>query len=448
MDYFLHFIANAFGEVSFGVMTLGVAFAILLTLVLLGISGFASGAEIAFFSLSPSDISELNGSKLSRDKTIQVLREDSERTLATILITNNLVNVTIIMLCNFIFARLVNFGNAVWLQFLCITVLLTFILLLFGEIMPKVFSRQNPLAFCRRCVGGISICRRVFWPLETILLRSGILAEKVVQKENHVLSVDDLEQALELTDKNDIKDERSMLKGIIRFGDETAKEVMTSRQDIVDLDIKCSYADVLKCIVENNYSRIPVYQENEDNIRGVLYIKDLLPHLSKPATFRWQSLIRPPYFVPETKKIDDLMREFQENKVHIAIVVDEFGGTSGIVTLEDILEEIVGEINDEYDEDTKSYSKLNYNTYLFEGKTLLSDFCKVLNVDDDEFVDVEGDADTLAGLLLEIKGDFPSMHEKIDYKNYTFEVMEIGQRRISKVKVTVHEKKYLNDKED
>lgn len=448
MDYFLHFITNAFGEVSFGVMTPGVAFAILLTLVLLGISGFASGAEIAFFSLSPSDISELNGSKQSRDKTIQVLREDSERTLATILITNNLVNVTIIMLCNFIFARLVNFGNAVWLQFLCITVLLTFILLLFGEIMPKVFSRQNPLAFCRRCVGGISICRRVFWPLETILLRSGILAEKVVQKENHVLSVDDLEQALELTDKNDIKDERSMLKGIIRFGDETAKEVMTSRQDIVDLDIKCSYADVLKCIVENNYSRIPVYQENEDNIRGVLYIKDLLPHLSKPATFRWQSLIRPPYFVPETKKIDDLMREFQENKVHIAIVVDEFGGTSGIVTLEDILEEIVGEINDEYDEDTKSYSKLNYNTYLFEGKTLLSDFCKVLNVDDDEFVDVEGDADTLAGLLLEIKGDFPSMHEKIDYKNYTFEVMEIGQRRLSKVKVTVHEKKYLNDKED
>ena len=448
MDYFLHFITNAFGEVSFGVMTPGVAFAILLTLVLLGISGFASGAEIAFFSLSPSDISELNGSKQSRDKTIQVLREDSERTLATILITNNLVNVTIIMLCNFIFARLVNFGNAVWLQFLCITVLLTFILLLFGEIMPKVFSRQNPLAFCRRCVGGISICRRVFWPLETILLRSGILAEKVVQKENHVLSVDDLEQALELTDKNDIKDERNMLKGIIRFGDETAKEVMTSRQDIVDLDIKCSYADVLKCIVENNYSRIPVYQENEDNIRGVLYIKDLLPHLSKPATFRWQSLIRPPYFVPETKKIDDLMREFQENKVHIAIVVDEFGGTSGIVTLEDILEEIVGEINDEYDEDTKSYSKLNYNTYLFEGKTLLSDFCKVLNVDDDEFVDVEGDADTLAGLLLEIKGDFPSMHEKIDYKNYTFEVMEIGQRRISKVKVTVHEKKYLNDKED
>lgn len=255
------------------------------------------------------------------------------------------------------------------------------------------------------------------------------------------MSVDDLEHALELTDKNDIKDEQSMLKGIIRFGDETAKEVMTSRQDIVGLDIKSNYTEVLNCIVENNYSRIPVYQENGDNIRGILYIKDLLPHLSKPATFRWQSLMRPPYFVPETKKIDDLMREFQENKIHIAIVVDEFGGTSGLVTLEDILEEIVGEINDEYDEESKLYSKLNYNTYIFEGKTLLSDFCKTLNINDEEFADVEGDADTLAGLLLEIKGDFLSIHEKIDFKNYTFEIVGIEERRISRIKVTIHEKK-------
>ena len=447
MDDIFSSIVNSFAEVSFGEFTYGVGLAGCLTLLLLWVSGFASGSEIAFFSLSPSDIAELKASRSSRDKKIQVLRDDSERTLATILITNNLVNVTIIMLCNYIFGALVDFGRAVWLQFLCITVLLTFILLLFGEIMPKVFSRQNPLAFCRRGVGGIMFARKVFWPLETMLLRSGILAEKVVQKENHVLSVDDLEQALELTDKNDIKDEQSMLKGIIRFGDETAKEVMTSRQDIVDLDIKCNYADVLKCIVDNNYSRIPVYQDNEDNIRGVLYIKDLLPHLSKPSNFRWQSLIRPPYFVPETKKIDDLMREFQENKVHIAIVVDEFGGTSGIVTLEDILEEIVGEINDEYDDDVKSYSKLNYNTYLFEGKTLLTDFCKVLNVSDDEFADVEGDADTLAGLLLEIKGDFPSMHEKIDFKNYTFEVMGVEERRISKVKVTVHEHRKVSAEE-
>lgn len=369
-----------------------------------------------------------------------MLRDDSERTLATILIANNFVNVTIIMLCNYIFGSLVKFKSE-WLEFLCITVLLTFLLLLFGEIMPKVYSRQTPLKFCRRVVGGVMFLRKLFWPLETILIRSGMLAEKVMQKENRQLSVDDLEQALELTDKNDIKEEQSMLQGIIRFGDETAKEVMTSRQDIVDLDIRSSYADVLKCIVENNYSRIPVYQDNTDNIRGVLYIKDLLPHLGKPASFRWQSLIRPPYFVPETKKIDDLLREFQDNKVHIAIVVDEFGGTCGIVTLEDILEEIVGEINDEFDEDEKTYSKLNYNTYLFEGKTLLSDFCRILQIDDDEFSDVEGDADTLAGLLLEIKGDFLSIHEKIDYLNYTFEVVGLEERRISRVKVTIHEKK-------
>ena len=223
---------------------------------------------------------------------------------------------------------------------------------------------------------------------------------------------------------------------------------MTSRQDIVDIDIKSSFADVLSCIVENNYSRIPVYQDNTDNIRGVLYIKDLLPHLSKPSNFRWQSMIRPPYFVPETKKIDDLLREFQENKVHIAIVVDEFGGTSGLVTLEDILEEIVGEINDEFDEEEKYYSKLNYNTFVFEGKTLLSDFCKIIKVDDDEFSEVEGDADSLAGLLLELKGEFPSIHEKLEYKNYTFEVLGIEERRISLIKVTIHDKNRATESHD
>lgn len=441
METYIYFLRETWDAVQFHAPTTGVIFAIVLAMILMGASAFASGSEIAFFSLSPADIAEVEAGKTSSDRSIQKLREDSERTLATILITNNFVNVTIIMLCNSIFGHLVEFGEkAQWLQFLTLTVFLTFLLLLFGEIMPKVYSRQDPLGFCRKCVSGICFCRKLFWPIENVLLKSGVLAEKVVQKENHVLSVDDLEQALKLTDKDEIKDEQSMLKGIIRFGDETAKEVMTSRQDIVGLDIKSNYTDVLNCVVENNYSRIPVYQENGDNIRGILYIKDLLPHLSKPATFRWQSLMRPPYFVPETKKIDDLMREFQENKIHIAIVVDEFGGTSGLVTLEDILEEIVGEINDEYDEEDKSYTKLNYNTYVFEGKTLLCDFCKILNIDDAEFADVEGDADSLAGLLLEIKGDFPSIHEKIDYKNYTFEVVEIKERRISRIKVIVHEK--------
>jgi len=431
--------------VTFNPLSTGAIVAFALAALLLVLSGFASGSEIAFFSLSPSDINELDQQKTETDKKIQMLREDSERTLATILITNNLVNVTIIMLLNYAIAQLVHF-NVAWLEFVCITVLLTFLLLLFGEIMPKVYSRQNPLAFCRKAVRGIVLLRKLFWPVENILLKSGNFAEKVIQKESHQLSVDDLEQALELTNSADIKDEQSMLKGIIRFGDETAKEIMTSRQDIVDLDIRCSYKDVLKCIVDNNYSRIPVYQDNEDNIRGILYIKDLLPHLSKPVNFRWQSLIRPPYFVPETKKIDDLLREFQENKVHIAIVVDEFGGTSGLVSMEDILEEIVGEINDEYDEEEKTYSKLNYNTYIFEGKTLLSDFTKILNVDDDEFSDVEGDADTLAGLLLEIKGDFLSLHEKVRYKNYDFEVLGIDERRISKIKVTIQPKAKASEK--
>ena len=214
---------------------------------------------------------------------------------------------------------------------------------------------------------------------------------------------------------------------------------MTSRQDVVDLDFRSTFGEVLQCIVENNYSRIPVYQDTVDNIRGILYIKDLLPHLSKPASFRWQSLIRPPYFVPETKKIDDLLREFQENKVHIAGVVDEFGGTSGIVTMEDILEEIVGEINDEYDDEEKNYVRINANTYVFEGKTLLADLYRILDINDETFADVEGDADTIAGLLLEIKGDFPQLHERIDYANFTFEIQEVEEHRIAKVKIVVHD---------
>ena len=431
--------AQILNEVHVMMPSIGAVIAAIMACLLLLASGFASGSEIAFFSLSPADLNELEESSSNDDRKILMLRNDSERTLATILITNNLVNVTIIMLCNFFFSQTVDFGSAYWLEFVCITVLLTFLLLLFGEIMPKVYSGQHALAFCRRSADTIFFLSKVFRPLASVLIRSGALAGKVVQRENHVLSVDDLEQALELTDKNELKDEQNMLEGIVRFGDETAKEIMTSRQDVVDLDFRSTFKEVLQSIVENNYSRIPVYQDTVDNIRGILYIKDLLPHLSKSSSFRWQSLIRPPYFVPETKKIDDLLREFQENKVHIAIVVDEFGGTSGIVTMEDILEEIVGEINDEYDDEEKSYVRVNANTYIFEGKTLLADLYKILDIDDDTFADVEGDADTIAGLLLEIKGDFPQLHERIDYANFTFEIQEVEEHRISKVKIVVHD---------
>ncbi len=418
-------------------MTVGVAIALAAAAFLLMCSGFYSASEIAFFGLSPSDISDIEEEKKPADTKILSLREDSERLLATILICNNLTNVSIVMLLNYCFTKTVNFGDATVLQFLVLTVLLTFLILLFGEVIPKIYGSQHTLAFSRFSAPIMCVLTKVFRPVSSLLVRSRIVTQKLVHTDTQSLTVDDLEKAMELTDSKDIEEESSMLQGIIRFGGEMAKEIMTSRMDIVDLDMKTPFPEVLKCIVDNNYSRIPVYQGTRDNIKGILYIKDLLPHLGKPAGFRWQSLIRPPYFVPETKMIDDLLRDFQANKVHIAIVVDEFGGTSGIVTMEDIIEEIVGEINDEYDEEEKSYRKQPDGSYVFEGKTLLADFIKIFDLDDDYFKDVEGEADTLAGLLLEIKGEFPSLHERIVFGSFTFEVMKMDERRIVEVKVEV-----------
>jgi putative hemolysin len=418
--------------------TMGAMIALILAILLLYASGFVSASEIAFFSLSPSDLSKIEENEHPSDSRIKALLDDSERLLATILISNNFVNVTIIMLCNFFFASVVDFGNAKLLEFLLITVVLTFLLLLFGEIMPKIYSAQNTLKFCRKAAPVISVLLSVFKPVSNLLVHSTFLINKLTRKRKVPnLSVDDLSQALELTDKNEISEESNMLKGIIRFGEETAEEVMTSRLDIVDLEINTPFPDVIKCIVDNAYSRIPVYEESRDNIKGILYIKDLLPYLDKGADFKWQNLIRPAYFVPETKMIDDLLRDFQANKIHIAIVVDEFGGTSGIVTMEDIIEEIVGEINDEYDEEERTYVKISENVYIFEGKTLLSDFYKLAEIDPDDFESVAGDADTLAGLLLELKGEFPVLHEVINFNRYRFEILEMDARRIVKVKVTV-----------
>ena len=420
--------------------TTGAVIAIVLALLLLAASAFVSGSEIAFFSLDPNDENDLEESDKPVDIRINKLRSSQERLLATILISNNFVNVTIIMLCNFFFANTIHFHGPYGsiLEFVIVTVILTFLLLLFGEIMPKIFSAQNPLRFCRMAAPGINFLQKCFWPVENLLMSSTTITEKVVHKKHHSISVDDLEQALELTDKKEISDERNMLEGIIRFGDETVKEVMTPRMDVVDLDIRTPYSEVLKCIVDNVYSRIPVYSGSHDNVKGILYIKDLLPHIEKPAGFRWQSLIRAPYFVPETKKIDDLLRDFQANKVHIAVVVDEFGGNSGIITLEDIIEEIFGEINDEFDEEEKNFVRLNQNTFIFEAKTQLSDFTRYLKLDDETFEEVSGDSDTLGGLLLEIKGEFPKLHECIEFRNFAFEVLEMDERRILKIKVIIH----------
>ena len=440
-DSFLCRFAELFDGVTVYPPSVGAIVAISLAILLLFASGFVSASEIAFFSLSPNDLSEIEKEEHASDRRIVALLEDSEKLLATILISNNFVNVTIIMLCNFFFAEVVDFGNSVIVEFLVITVVLTFLLLLFGEIMPKIYSAQHTLKFVRMAAPIVMALKKAFSPLSNLLVRSSFIVNKCVAKKNYNISVDELSQALELTDKTEISEESNILEGIIRFGGETAKEVMTPRLDMVDLDVSATFNEVLDCVVENGYSRVPVYEDSRDNIKGILYIKDLLPYLKKEADFAWQNLIRPAYFVPETKMIDDLLRDFQTNKIHIAIVVDEFGGTSGIVTMEDIIEEIVGEINDEYDEEEHSYVKINDHTYVFEAKTLLSDFYKILKIDSDSFEDIEGDADTLAGLLLEIKGEFPKLHEKLEFEHFQFEVLEMDARRILKVKVLIGEQK-------
>jgi gliding motility-associated protein GldE len=399
-------------------------------------SGFASASEIAFFSLNPSDLNDIKERRHPSDEKIDALLQDSERLLATILVTNNFVNVTIITLCDYFFMKVFVFHSQM-AEFVILTVVLTFLLLLFGEIMPKIYSTQRALPFCRFAAPAIYTLRGVFSPLSYMLVNSTSFLSKYFSHKAHNISVDELSQALELTDKNELTEENKILEGIIRFGGETAKEVMTSRLDMVDLDIKASFSEVMKCIVDNVYSRIPVYSESRDNIKGILYIKDLLPHITKGDNFRWQSLIRPAYFVPETKMIDDLLRDFQTNKIHIAVVVDEFGGTSGIVTMEDIIEEIVGEINDEYDEEERSYVLIGENTWVFEAKTLLTDFYKITGIDEEEFEKVSGEADTVAGLLLELKGEFPVLHEKVVHGRYEFEVLEMDNRRIVKVKFTI-----------
>ena len=443
-ESFVGFFTDLLNGISVQTPTIGAIVCLVLAVILLFASGFASASEIAFFSLSPSDLNEIQEGNSSSDRKILYLLDDKEKLLATILVTNNFVNITIIVLCNYFFMQVFRFTSQL-AEFFILTVVLTFVLLLLGEIIPKIYSSQYTLKFCRLAAPGIMFCRSVFTPISSLLVRSIAIFGKWLTPKNHNITVDELSQALELTDKAELKEESNILEGIIRFGDETAKEVMTSRLDMVAVDITMPFKRVLSLVVENAYSRVPVYRDTPDDIKGVLYIKDLLPHLTKGDNFRWQTLIRPPFFVPETKKIDDLLRDFHTNKVHIAIVVDEFGGTSGIVTMEDIIEEIVGEINDEYDEENRTYVVLDNHTWIFEAKTLLTDFFKVTHLDEELFDDVVGDADTLAGLLLELKGEFPALHEKLKYDRYEFEVLEMDNRRILKLKFTIRDEETQQD---
>ncbi len=430
------YISEIFRQVGVQDLTAGPVIALALAVLLLFASGFISASEVAFFSLKPNDINRIKEGNHPSDSVILDLLNNSEFLLATILIANNFVNVAIVMLCTYGINEWLDFSNVPMLGFVLETIVLTFLLLLFGEIMPKIYAKQNTLPFIHKAAPTLLNIQKICKPLAALLVHSTSTINKTLAKKKYDISVDELSKALELTSKA-IPEEKEMLAEIIKFYNKTADEIMTSRLDMEDLDIKANFKEVIDTIIKCGYSRIPVYSGTEDNIKGILYIKDLLPYLDKPETFRWQSLIRPAYFVPETKKIDDLLEEFRTNKIHMAIVVDEFGGTSGIVTMEDILEEIVGEISDEYDEDEKQYIRLADGSYIFEAKIQLTDFFRATDTDPAEFEKITEEVETLAGLLLEIKGDFPRRREVIEYKNYRFQILEMDNRRILKVKFNV-----------
>lgn len=403
-------------------------------LIALFISGFVSGSEIAFFSLTPPEIEELDDEPVG--VRVRKLFESPERLLATILIANNLVNVTIVVLCNFALGPVFT-GLPEIVSFLLQTVILTFLILLFGEILPKLIANSNNMRWVRFSAGGVGLLSSMLRPLASLLVGSSGIVNRVIVKKNHDVTPEELSQALEITDVKG-SDDKEMLEGILRFGDTNAAEVMTPRVDMTDIDITARFSEVMKTVIDSGYSRIPVYRNSQDDIQGILYSRDLLPYIGTvDDSFEWQKLLRKPYFVPESRMIDDLLEDFRGRRLHMAVVVDEFGGTQGIVTLEDVLEEIVGDINDEYDDDQKTYRKLPDNTYIFEGKTILSDFFRIIQLDEADYSDVTQDCETLAGMLLAIRGDFPKEKEPLVYGRCRFLILDIDNHRITSVRVKV-----------
>ena len=429
-------ISNLFSSIHFSAVSISSVIALFVSALFLFFSAVISASEIAFFSLSPEDKNAIGESETVSDKTIQSLSKLSDRLLATIIIWNNFVNVGIVVLMAYAINQWVDFSNAPVLGFILQTIILTFLILFFGDILPKIYAKDRSLLLIRKMALLLSGLVKITRPLSSLLLSSTRFVNFLSKKKKSDVSVDDLSKALELTSE-ELSDEKEMLEGIIGLYNKTAVEIMTSRMDVADLDIKTSFKDVIRYVIEVGYSRIPVYSNNQDNIRGILYIKDLLPYLDKHAEFRWQSLIRPAFFVPENKKIDDLLEEFRTTKTHLAVVVDEFGGTSGIVTLEDILEEIVGEISDEYDDEDMKFIRLADGSYVFDAKILLTDFFRTTGLDSKTFGKLTDEVDTLAGLILEIKGDFPGKKEVIEYKPYSFQILEIDKKRILKVKFSL-----------
>lgn len=404
------------------------------------ISALISGSETAFFSLSSSQLEEIYVMDNSRSQRIIKLLNKPKQLLATILITNNFINVAIVILSAYITGMMFNFSGFPVLGFIFEVVIVTFILLLLGEITPKVYANQYNIRFALQVANPVYMIHNAIKPLSKVLAFSTAIVDRRISKKGHDISKSELDDAIELT-SGDItyEEEKSMLKGIVKFSDMETSEIMKARVDISAIDLEDEYADILKLLIQSGYSRIPVYKESLDQIKGILYIKDLLPYLNEKPNFEWQELIRPVFFVPENKKINELLQEFRQKKIHLAIVVDEYGGTSGLVTLEDILEEIVGEINDEFDdlESDVDFEKIDDYTYIFEAKTSINDFCKVLKIDDDIFDEVEGDYDTIAGLVLELYGNIPKKGIKVNHHLYTFEVLTLDYKRIKKLKVII-----------
>ncbi len=426
-----------YNNIIFTAPSLGTFFTLALSIILLMASALISASEVAFFSLEPKTLQELDESDKKQHKNVLRLLKNPQKLLATILIGNNFVNVAIILLLTYATSTVLNFDDAPALGFIFQTIVITFLLLLAGEITPKVYATHFSLKVAIFTAPFLIIIQALLQPFVNLLVGStSRVNTKLAKHTRSNISIDELSQALELTSRTSDED-TEILEGIIKFGNIQVIDIMTSRVDIVDVDIKTSYKKLLDIIIKCGYSRLPVYSGTHDNLKGILYSKDLLPHLDKPDTFRWQTLIRPAYYVPETKKIDDLLSEFQKNKVHLAIVVDEYGGTSGLVTLEDILEEIVGDISDEYDEEEQLYTKIDNHTFIFEAKIQLNDFFKIEEIEENDFSKISGEVETLAGLILELKGEIPRKNERIDYGKYVFEIQAVDNRRIKKVKLYI-----------
>ncbi len=406
-------------------------------LLLLILSGLISGSEVAFFSLNQREVHLLqNGNTLERK--IHSLLSKPKRLLATILILNNFINIAFVTLSTYITWQITGSQSVESKIVAILTVIITFLIVYFGEVVPKVYANQKSVGFAKMTVPLIDLAFKFFKPISWVLTTFSQVLESKIQRKGYSMSADHFNQALELTTNEETpEEEKGILKGIVNFGQLNSKQVMRSRVDITALDSELDFHELMDKINKCGYSRIPIYKETVDSIEGILYSKDLLPHLNKKESFKWQELVRPPFFVPETKKIDTLLKDFQEKRVHMAIVVDEYGGTSGLVTLEDVIEEIVGEIHDESDEDEIYFHKIDAHTYVFEGKTTLIDFCKVIGEESSTFEKVKGESESLGGLILELHSKLPGTGEVINFEKFAFNIMAVDQKRIKKIKVTI-----------